>query len=512
MSEIDLQDTRPQQSKGRRSLYNIISAALGQVLIFAIGFLMPWLQINILGSEINGLLGSVNQVLLYLSLFEAGVGAVAMQALYRPVSRGDWNSINGILSATNLYYKKASLYYALGLVGLALAYPLFVTVSLSYLQVFLLILVCGAGSALSFYFQAKLILFLKVEGKNYITNNIATLVAVLSGLIKAALILLGYNVLVVMSGAFLVQGIPVIFYARYIKKKYPQLSYLEKPDFAAIAQRNYMLVHQASQMVFQNTDVILLSIVSGLKVASVYAVYKMVLFQLHHIATIIQNSVDFILGQTYSQDLQRYVVQVDLFESYFSAFTFAMHAVVFYVLYAFMRLYTAGAQDVVYTDKLLVFYFVAIEIFACMRIPMERTIHYAGHFKLTTSRSLLETAINLLLSIALVGSQGMYGVLFGTLLALIYRANDIILYANHRLLKRKPWRTYRIYLVNFLGFGLVQILFSVLFPSISGWFSLVLTTLLCGLLALAIFFGLQTLAFRDNRNHLKSLLNRHLRP
>ena len=69
-------------TKRRRSVLNLISAVLGQILGIAIGFLLPWLFITSFGSEINGLLSSANQILVYLALFEAGVGAVSLQALY----------------------------------------------------------------------------------------------------------------------------------------------------------------------------------------------------------------------------------------------------------------------------------------------------------------------------------------------------------------------------------------------------------------------------------------------
>lgn len=492
----------------KRSLYNLLSATLGQVLAIAIGFLLPKLVMETFGSATNGLISSINQLLVYLGLFEAGVGAVTMQALYGHVARKDWGAINGVLSATHKYYRRASLYYLLGLLVLAVGYPLVVHVDMAWWSVFLVILFCGLGSVVSFYAQGKYILFLRAEGKSYIISNLGTLIAVLSGLSKAALILLGYDVVTVLAVAFLIQMIQVAYIIRYIRRRYPQLSVHEQPDVEAISQKNFMLIHQVSGLVFQNTDVLILTMVSGLKVVSVYAVYKLVMSQIAHLIYIVQSSFDFVLGQTYQTDKQKYVRRIDAFESYFSALSFAVFAVVFYVLYAFIGLYTRGVTDMQYADHTLVILFVLIELLSVMRMPMLQTINYAGHFKLTTPQSILETVINLVVSLLAVSRFGMYGILFGTAVALLYRTNDIIIYANKRLLGRSPARTYLIHAVNIALFVGLQFVFAALMGPMDSWWALIKVGVLAGLIALPTYMLAQTLCWRDNRQTALALAHK----
>ncbi len=73
------------------------------------------------------------------------------------------------------------------------------------------------------------------------------------------------------------------------------------------------------------------------------------------------------------------------------------------------------------------------------------TISFAQHFRQTQWRSVLESGINLSVSICAVlllrgrtELSGIYGVLIGTIAALLYRSNDMILYANRRILHRSP--------------------------------------------------------------------------
>ena len=72
--------------------------------------------------------------------------------------------------------------------------------------------------------------------------------------------------------------------------------------------------------------------------------------------------------------------------------------------------------------------------------------------KATIGRSLFESAINIVVSIVLVNKIGMYGVLIGTIVALLYRSNDMIIYSNRKILNRSPLKEYKLYVVNFLTF------------------------------------------------------------
>lgn len=80
----------------------ILSAGFGtfqQLLTLTFGLIVPRLFIQTFGSEVNGLLSSIGNLYTYLALVEAGVGTVAIQALYGPLGRDDKKSINEITPA-----------------------------------------------------------------------------------------------------------------------------------------------------------------------------------------------------------------------------------------------------------------------------------------------------------------------------------------------------------------------------------------------------------------------------
>ena len=70
-----------------RGLKNIVFGIAAQVITIILGIMIPRLVLVNLGSESNGLLSSVGNALIYMSLLEAGVGTATIQALYAPLGK-----------------------------------------------------------------------------------------------------------------------------------------------------------------------------------------------------------------------------------------------------------------------------------------------------------------------------------------------------------------------------------------------------------------------------------------
>ena len=143
-----------------------------------------------------------------------------------------------------------------------------------------------------FYCQGKYKLLLQAEGKNYIVTNLTTIISVLTSMAKVILIKMGVNFVIMLAVSLIINLGQVVYIGFYVKKK---LNLQVKPDFTSLAQRNYTLVHQLSSLVFNNTDVLVLTLFCGLKVVSVYSIYQMIVTQLEKILSAISDSVNFML-------------------------------------------------------------------------------------------------------------------------------------------------------------------------------------------------------------------------
>ena len=432
-----------------KSFKNIFYSVGGQIITIVIGLLLPRLRIVSFGSEVNGMLSSVQQVYTYLALLEAGVGTATLQALYGPVAKENKTQINQILSATNHYYKKTGYIYLASVLIFAFGYPIVISSEIPTGTIVAVILLNGLGNVLAYFFQGKYRILLQAEGKQYIVTNLTTFVTVFSGVSKIALIYAGCGVVSLQAAYFGFNVLQVCYFAWYIKKNYRWINLKEKEDFQAISQKNSVLIHQITQLVFNNTDVLLLTVFCDLKIVSVYALYNMIFDMLSTLMNNVNSGFSYKLGQLFNSDRGRFDRWYTLYERYYTALSFSVYFLGYILIVPFMKLYTRGVTDTNYLLEYLPLMFTAIKLMVSGRAPSGFVATFAGHFKKTQNRAILEMVLNLTISIICVNIFGIYGVLMGTIVALLYRANDMIIYANHRILNRSVWATYKWWLLDF---------------------------------------------------------------
>lgn len=508
------------QSNAKKISKNIFFGIGSQIVIALAGLIVPRLFVGNYGSETNGFLSSLNQIFTYIVLLEAGVGAATLQALYKPVATDDKEKINGVLSATAQFYKRTAWCY-LACVGLlAIIYPLVIKSDIPVWEQVLVILIIGSGNSLGFFLHAKFRMLLQADGKTYIYTNATTLVQLGTSLTKAILALLGVNIVFIQLGHLVLQLCLSLYITFYTKKHYPWLDIKVKPDKKSISQKNSVLVHEVSQMVFNHTDVLLLTAFTNLTVVSVYTVYTMIVDIISTLIGNIHNGFAFRLGQIYNTDKGQYRDTYDAYETCYMALSVALYTVTFLLLLPFMRIYMDGVKDAeLYYDSVLPTLFVMIKLLVSSRALAGATITYAGHFKKTQWRSVLESIINLGTSVAAILilrkyniMWGMYGVLIGTIAALLYRANDMIIYTAKHILSISPWRTYQKWAVNLVGFAVVFALTKLVPIEATGYVEFFLFGAGYCLVAFAIIGGLNFLVFRRQANqvirYVQTLINK----
>ena len=478
-------------SNYRNSMRNLWWGILGNVITTFVAILIPRLFIVNYGSEVNGLLSSIRQIYVYLALLEAGVGDASVIALYGPIGRQDRRGTNEILAATHYYYRKIGIIYAACVIAMSFVYPLLLDTTIRYEVCCLVILLQGSGSVISYLFQGKYNMLLRVDNRNYVTTNLGTVTTVLTDVCRIVLLMMGKSIVAVQATYLVFNLVKMLYIAWYIKKNYPWIDLSVKPNFQAISQKSAVLVHQVSSLVFSHTDVLILTFVCGLKTVSIYSMYATIYGMVTNILSIVSNSVQSVLGQAYNNDRKKYIEIQDTFETYYLAVVFGLFAVASIFILPFMKLYTAGA-DINYIDWKLPVLFGAYQLLSYGRISANNIIGFAGKFKETQWRAWLETAINLAVSFVCVFRFGIYGVLLGTIAALLYRANDIIIFANKVVLNRSPWPTYRRWLINLAVFAVIVFVFVNLPLRVDSYFWLILNAVWVAVIVMAVFFGVNS--------------------
>ena len=484
-------------SNVKKTVYNLFFGIGSQILLAAVGIIIPRLFITSFGSEVNGFLSSVNQIFSYVVLLEAGVGTATLQALYKPVAENDNDKINGIMSATAQFYRRTGWCYLGCVLILAVVYPIAISSAIPVWQQVAVILIVGGSGSIGYFVHAKLRMLLRADGKTYIFTNAHTLVQLGTNIIKIVMIMIGWNIVFIQLGHMLLMFALAGYIAWYTKRSYPWLNLNVKPDKEAISQKNSVLVHEISQMVFNHTDVLILTVFTNLKVVSVYVVYNMVVDIISMLIGNVHNSFSFRLGQIFNTDKERYKRLYDVYETGYMSLSMILYCVTFIFLVPFMRLYTEGVTDANYLDPLLPVLFVVIKLLVSGRALAGATISYAGKFKETRVRAIIEMIINITVSLACVNLFGIYGVLMGTIAALLYRANDMILYASKHILFQSPWKTYSKWIIYLLAFLLI-VSMSVYFVPITadGYLCLILYAAAYFVATVVVYAVVNILVFR----------------
>ncbi|MDO4174737.1 MAG: hypothetical protein Q4D42_08225, partial [Eubacteriales bacterium] len=265
-------------------------------------------------------------------------------------------------------------------------------------------------------------------------------------------------------------------YVLYVRHKYSEVDYHERPNVKAINKRWNVLIHSIAGIVVNNTDVVILTLFGSLKTVSVYGIYNMVFSQLSSIVqTTFMQATQSSFGRIYHSNRERYEQLYELYEFVLSFVLFLVCSIAVVMILPFVEVYTVGVNDVEYIDHLLPILFVLILLMNQIRIPALITINVAGHFKETQNGAVLEAIINIVVSLMLFffTDLGLHGLLIGTVCSYLYRTTDVILYTHKHLIKKTMRSTLKTYVADLIASLVVVELFYIVRPihavSFIGW-------------------------------------------
>lgn len=435
------------KSNLNKGINNVAFGLLNQFVTIALGIFLPRIVLVSLGSEANGLLNSINQVLIYLALLEGGVGLTITKALYGPVAQKDKPEINGIMSAANIFYRKVGVMYFIGVILVSIIYPVIIKTAMSYWTVATVILLTGLPQVINFLFQGKYRNLIQVEGRKYVLTNLTTVIFLGTSIGKIVLLLNGFGVVSLQAMYLFFNLIQMFFIIWYVKKLFPWLNVNAEPMNDKIGKRKSVFLHQIAGFIFSNTDMLLLSF-CGLKVVSVYAIYNMFFTMINSLISNFTGSFTFIMGQKFNSDKKEFMKLQNVFETCNMMLVFSMYFVLYMCILPFLKLYTAGITDISYIDKYLPVLFVIIQLIQSGRLSSMKIIEYAGEFEKTQWHAVLEAALNIAVSVIGVIKFGIYGVLLGTIVSLLVRSVLMIYYAHKKILKVSQKTIYKKWFFN----------------------------------------------------------------
>ena len=492
-------------TKDNRIKYNLLSGVLYQVVLIALSFLLPRLYLENFGSEVNGVLSTIKQIFVYMLLLESGVGLATTQALYKPVAEKNHNKVSSVISATHSYYVKVGVIYAIIVLLIALVYEYIVPTAIGPGVIFGIVILTALPQLFSYFVQAKYRILLEVDGRKYVITNSETILQLVSNIAKIVVILLTNNVLLMQLSYCILSLLQLCYIYIHAKRRYKWLSVKTQPDYEAVSQRKSVLVHQISGMVFNNTDVLLLSFLCDFKVVSVYTIYNIFFSQVQTFITSIISGFSFALGQMFHTDREKFMKVYNVYETFYIMATFIIYTLMAVFLLPLIQIYTKGINDANYTNSLLVILFVVMNLLSNGKLPSNHVLEYSGKFAETRSHAIWEMVINITVSIVSILKWGICGAILGTIVALLYRGTMMIYYSNKKVLGRGMFHTYKLWLVNGAVFVTLMAIFYV--DSFSGlsFAKLLINGIIHSLWIVPLYIGVNFIFFKGAFKNLIEL-------
>ena len=260
--------------------------------------------------------------------------------------------------------------------------------SISSGVLFGIIILTALPALFSYFVQAKYRILLEVDGRKYIITNSETVLQLLSNVGKILVLLLTNSLLLIQLVYCILYLLQLYFVFIKAKRRYDWLDVKSKPDFTAISQRKSVLVHQVSGMVFNNTDVLLLSFLCDFKVVSVYTIYNIFFSQIQTFITSIISGFSFALGQMFHVDKEKFMKVYNVYETFYIMSTFIIYTLMAVFLLPIIQIYTKGINDANYTNAYLLILFVIMNLLSNGKLPSNHVLEFSGKFEETRSHAI----------------------------------------------------------------------------------------------------------------------------
>ena len=411
------------QSRTKNAMLNTVFSLILQLAVSVKGLVLLRLIIPAYGSDVNGLIASLAQFLAFISLLDAGAGAVFRGALYEPLSRGDMAGVSGMLSAQKRFYRRIGVIFGAYVGSLCFVYPLIARTEADRLYVASLILILSLSTFGEYFVSLPYISLIAADQKIRISHtvNIAYTVANIAAAVFCVKLALDIRVL---YGIMCVLGLlKPIFYIGYVKKHYP-IDPKAEPDKSCLEQRGDGMVHHLAYWLHTGTDSAILTVFAGTALVSVYNVYGAVVFGIEKVVSSIATGTQAGLGNLIaSGDRERISLTVDRFELVQAAAATVLYTVTALMLMPFIRLYTSGMTDISYIRPTFGYLMIAAEVIFCFRSIYSTVLAAANMFKQTRRGAVLECTVNLCVSLVTVAllKKPLTGVALGTVAGMAVR-------------------------------------------------------------------------------------------
>ncbi|MEG0978246.1 MAG: hypothetical protein RSE56_03285 [Bacilli bacterium] len=400
----------------KKILKNLYSEIIPQIVLAILGIIKSRFFLIYLGENVVGLYQVFSQVLGYLSIVEGGLGNAVVYKMYRPMSEKNYEKIaeirNGIIK---IFSRLSIIIFVLG-IGMGFAIPFLIKdncFSVAYIVLNFLIYVISELVLYSTVFERAM--FIATES-TYKSNIILKGTLIIKSCLEIVLAMYIKNITIIFVMFVLVNAIGSIFIKMKARKEFNFIKPTNKVDLSILSQVKNLMVHKIAGLIASNVDVILLSSFMGLSTVVVYTTYNLFVTTLVGLLGKISNAFLGTIGNILIEDKEKAFRAFKEYNCFILFIAVIIGVPFFFCVDYFINIWYSGK---VVTSSIIALFFSLLLIYNIIRIPLLTYTDAAGLYKETKICPIIESVINLTLSLILINFYGVAGILFATLLSLI---------------------------------------------------------------------------------------------
>lgn len=425
-------------NRNKMIIFNGIIVTFTTILNAILGMVEVSMLLKYFGSTVNGLIQTGNQVLNYVSLIEAGLSAAFLYKMYRPIAEGN----NAHLSSLYTGFRKSmsntvnkmiltsllvSAIYPLFIKHSGLAYPYMLTVFiLLSLKVILPYKVTMVPKYMIVAKEQKY----KAEFISGICRAITYITVILMMVIDSKFNI-GISIHMLLIVGILVSLLTGFWFEKEMNKIFrDSLDKKANPDITPNKMSKDIFVHNISSMVFSSTDNIIIATLGTLEEVTIYSSYNMVIGQVTELAQKFMDGATASMGikiaqrDSNSYDIYREMISASLWLGGVICTIFAI------MINDFITLWI-GKEYCVDSFNLILF---ALVLYCGIILPcVQITRNASGLYKESKNFTVIQSVVNLIITLLLVPKLGITGALIGTVFARIV----ITIPCNYKLVDKK---------------------------------------------------------------------------
>lgn len=405
----------------KNSVTNTIMSTITNILTILLGFIAQRIFIQNLGIEYTGINSLFTNVVSMLAITELGMGTAIISNLYKPIAEGNETKIKALMDFYQKCYRIiAIVFFLIGIISMFFLKNIVGEVSIkeNIYFIFFLFLMDTVCSYLLTYKRS----ILYADQKNYIINIVHIGYIVIMNTIQIIILMTFHNYIIYLVIKIIFRIIENIVLTMIANKMYPYIKGKKKYDIGKdtfndiIRKIKGLFFHKVGGALVLGTSNIIISAFLGVKVVGIYSNYYVIINAINQLLSQIYYSLTASVGDllTEGNKEKSYHIYRNL---NFLNFVFSSICAIgfFNTVQPFIKVWLGNEEYLLSTIVLIP---LAINFY--IQNMRKTTIAFkdaAGIFHVDRYIPIIESIINLIISISLVKIIGIAGVFIGTIVS-----------------------------------------------------------------------------------------------